>query len=154
MPSWCGRHCEIERCTFVQSPSLKKGDEEFLKKITDLRDYCMESAYNEVLHLSSESLVVSHQVHGNNISRRIQKKRISNLTTILDITSCNRLQRRRKFLKQDSMFITAVQDAAPSVGFVVTEALHCISWLVREVVQIYHYRWFGLIDCEIGVSSE
>ena len=86
----------------------------------------MESAYNEVLHLSSESLVVSHQVHGNNISRRIQKKRISNLTTILDITSCNRLQRRRKFLKQDSLFITAVQDAAPSVGFVVTEALHCI----------------------------
>ena len=34
----------------------------------------MESAYYKVLHLSSESLVVSHQVHGNNISRRIQKK--------------------------------------------------------------------------------
>ena len=29
---------------------LEIGDEEFLKKITDLRDYCMESAYNEVLH--------------------------------------------------------------------------------------------------------
>ena len=58
----------------VQSPSLKTGDEEFLQKITDLRDYCRESAYNEVLHLSSESLVVSHQEHGNNISRRIQKK--------------------------------------------------------------------------------
>ena len=34
----------------------------------------MASAYNEVLHSCSESLVVSHQVHRNNISRRIQKK--------------------------------------------------------------------------------
>ena len=25
----------------VQSPSLKTGDEEFLKKIIDLRDYCL-----------------------------------------------------------------------------------------------------------------
>ena len=28
----------------VQSPSLKASDDEFLKKITDLRDYCMKSA--------------------------------------------------------------------------------------------------------------
>ena len=34
----------------------------------------MGGAYNEVLHLSSESLVMNHQVHRNNISRRIQKK--------------------------------------------------------------------------------
>ena len=58
----------------VQSPSLKTSDEKFLKKITDLRDYFIGGAYNEVLHSSGESLVVSHQVHRNNISRRIQKK--------------------------------------------------------------------------------
>ena len=75
----------------VQSPSLKTGDEEFLKKITDLRDYCMQSTYNEVLHLSSESLVVSHQVHGMVQVQTYTEKRISNLTTILDLTSCNRL---------------------------------------------------------------
>ena len=50
----------------------------------------MESAYYKVLHLSSESLVVSHQVHGNNISRRIQKKE----SIILSIATSQTIHRQ------------------------------------------------------------
>ena len=71
--------------------------------------------------MSNETLVVSHQVHGNNISRHKQKKGISNLTTILDLTSCNHQLRRRKFLKQNSLNTTSVQDVGPPVGFDVVQ---------------------------------
>ena len=134
----------------VQSPSLKTGDEEFLKKITDLRDYCMESTYNEVLHLSSESLVVSHQVHGNNISRRIQKKEsvilpqyLISLRVITSSEGGNFSSRTLCLSLQCKLLL-----------LVVTETLYCICWLVCDVLQIYYHRWFGLIDCEIGVGSE
>ena len=100
----------------VQSPSLKKGDEEFLKKITDLRDYCMESTYNEVLHLSGESLVVSHQVHRNNINRHKEKNESVILPQYL-ISHRVITGGEGGFFSTRTLFISAVQDVGPSVGF-------------------------------------
>ena len=80
---------------------------------------------NDVLHLFREYLEVSHQVHGNNISGREQKKKsiilpqylISHRVITISEGGNFSNERRRKLLEQDSLFITAMQDVGPSVGF-------------------------------------
>ena len=50
----------------------------------------MDTAYNEVLHSSNESLVVSHRCTETTLAD-VYRKRISHLTKIFYLTSCNRL---------------------------------------------------------------
>ena len=69
------------------------------------------------MHLFSESLVVSHQVHENNISRHRRKKESVILPQELISHRVITRSEGGKCLKQDSLFITTVQDIGASDGF-------------------------------------
>ena len=69
------------------------------------------------MQLFSESFVVSHQVHGNNISRHKRKKESVILPQDLISHRVITSSEGGKCHKQDSLFITAVQDVGASVGF-------------------------------------
>ena len=69
------------------------------------------------MHLFSESFVVSHQVHGNNISKHKRKKESVILPQDLISHRVITSSEGGKCHKQDSLFITAVQDVGASVGF-------------------------------------
>ena len=68
------------------------------------------------MHLFSESFVVSHQVHGNNISKHKRKKESVILPQDLISHRVITSSECGKCPKQDSRFITAVQDVGASVG--------------------------------------